>query len=62
VSLPSPASTPPAHVAQLERRIDHELKAIRDKIHANHLATTHQIGQLSQLVQDLIAELRRRPA
>ena len=62
MSLPSPARTPPAHVEQLERRIDRELKAIKDTMHANHLAVTHQIGQLAELVRDLIAELRRRPA
>lgn len=60
--LPSPASTPPAHVEQLERRIDRELKAIKNTIGANHLAVTHQIGELCGLVRDLIAEMKRRPA
>lgn len=56
----SPASTPPAYVEQLERRVDRELKALRDQVHANHLATTHQLGQLSDLVRELVRELRRK--
>lgn len=58
---PIPASTPPAYVDQLERRVDRELKALRDQAHANHLAVTHQIGQLAELVRELVRELRGRP-
>lgn len=48
-SFPFPP-TPPAHVAQLERRAEEqhtELRNLRSVVHANHLAVMHDLGQLA---------------